>query len=161
MFRHALLLRNLKISGSAGTFGGWESFTGFRCVTGERPRNIMLHPAIPPCIVQCELVTSPRLYNLGVDYGFGRGVVYELKNVPGRTHILIHSANWPTAIKTATEAEHYQLEGCIAPGAAVTKIQVPAPDGRMLLGVSGSKDAVKALMADMAGESFQLEIKEA
>jgi hypothetical protein len=160
MFRGATLTRNLKISGPEGLFGGWVSSTGFRCVTAERPKNVVIHPAIPTCIVLCELEVSPRLFNLGVDYGFGRGVVYRLHNVPGRDHILIHSANWPTFIKTEHEPEHYQLEGCIAPGAAVTKIQVPDPDGRLVLGVTSSKTAVKALMADMKGDPFQLTIKE-
>ena len=159
--RSATLTRNLKISGAEGTFGGWASATGFTCMTGERPRNVALHPAIPCCVVLCELAVSPRLYEANVDYGFGRGMVYHVRNVPGRDYILIHSANWPTAIKTDKDPQHLQLEGCIAPGSAVGKIQVPAPDGRLVMGVLGSRDATKALMADMHGEPFQLLIKEA
>ena len=141
-----------------GTFGDWESYTGFKCVTAERPNKVH-HPCIPAGTYTCKI----RYSNLhkAQDYGFGEGMVYGIQNVPGRSDIEIHSANWAVPIKTAKEDEHLQLLGCIAPGANITGVLVPEPDGRVLLGVTSSFFATKALMADMKGEEFQLTIKEA
>ncbi len=156
--RTAILTRDKSLSGPDGLFGCWTSDSGFKCMTAERPEGSAIHPPIEPWFGLVKLVQSPRFYKMGVDYGFGRGMVYQLQGVPGRDGIEIHSANWPEIIVTIHEAQHYQLEGCIAPGAAVAKIQVPAPDGRILRGVTSSVDAVKALMRDMGGEAFMLTI---
>lgn len=156
--RTAVLTRNSLILD--GTFGLWKSDSNFKCVTAERPKTADAHPCIPCGVYDCRPVVSPHFYSIGSDFGFGRGVVYEVKNVPGRTNILIHPANWPVPIKTDKDPVHLQLQGCIAPGSAVAKIKVPDPDGRMLTGVTSSRDATVALMRDMGGFSFRLIIKE-
>ena len=69
------------------------------------------------------------------------GWCYEVTNVPGRSHILIHPANW----------EH-QLLGCIALG-----------KGRGVLSgkpaITQSRDAIKEFHAAMREQSFTLEIQ--
>ena len=142
----------------AGTFGDWLSDTGFKCVTLERLK-LGEHGCIPAGTYICELRYSNA--HKTQDYGYGKGMVYGLKDVPGRTDVEIHSANWAVPIKTETEPEHLQLLGCIAPGAAISKVQVPDPDGRLLTGVISSVPACKALYADMKGAAFQLTIQEA
>ena len=145
--------------GPEGTFGKIEASTGYKSITMERPPLIVTHTCIAPGgPFLCEVDLSPAFYGHGTDYGFGRGMVYHVRNVPGRDNILLHSANWPIEIATMADLHHYQLEGCVALGAAVARIQVPAPDLRMLKGITSSFDAVKAFMASMAGEPFMLTI---
>lgn len=160
--KSATLTRDKKKSGPDGTFGAWASGTGFKSATLERPPTGP-HPCIPlppTGTYLCELAVSPCFYAHNADFGYGRGMVYHVRNVPGRDHILIHPANWAVEIKTAKEEKHLQIEGCIAPGAAATKVQVPEPDGRLLPGITSSVFATKALMADMQGQPFLLTILE-
>lgn len=116
-----------------GTFGDYKSDSGFACKTVERP-YIGPHPCIDAGTYLCKIITSPS-----------KGRVYEITNVPERTHILIHAANWYT-----------ELLGCVAPGAEIGPLLTP--DGLMLMGVNKSRITLKALMADMAGEDFELTI---
>jgi len=132
----ATLTRNLKISGPEGTFGSWISGAGFKCVTLERPK-LGEYPCISTGKYICQLRYSEK----------NKGQVYGLLNVPGRSDIEIHSANW-----------FFQLLGCIAPGSTIGKMQTP--DGHMIMGVSSSKATLKALMDDMSGEPFELIILE-
>jgi hypothetical protein len=146
------------LSDSNGTFGLYMSDSGLKTMMTTRPEGAAVHPGAPIGTWLVNLVQSPEWYNRGSDFGMGRGMVYELQNVTGRSHIQIHPGNWPEPIKTATEAEHYQTLGCLLPGAQVANIEVPAPDGRTLRGVTSSVAAVKALYADMEGEPFMLTI---
>jgi len=66
--------------------------------------------------------------------------VYEITEVPERSAILFHSANWP-----------HQLQGCIAPGLKLT----PAKNG---LGVMNSRAAMEVLKAACGTEPFEVEI---
>ncbi len=123
-----------------GTFGLVVSDTGFKAVTCENTAR-----KIPAGTYEAALRYSPK--HAALDFGYGRGMVYGLKDVPGRTDIELHPANLAS-----------QLEGCIAPGAAVAYF--PAPDKKLVQGVTSSRDAVRALMAEMRGQPFQLIIKE-
>src|SRR3990167_7318914 len=122
------------------TFGLMQSDTGFKVVTCENTLR-----RIPSGTYEAELRSSPK--HKGLDFGFGRGMVYGLKDVKGRTNIEIHPANW-----------FFQLEGCIAPGSAVAYLQTP--DKKLVQGITSSRDAVRALMTEMRGRPFQLIIKD-
>lgn len=97
----------MKIEVVRDTFTG-TSTTGqlfvdsqFECFTLERPQNDQQHPCIPEGEYEVLLVApGPHLAEI-----FPYRLFPELQNVPGRSGIFIHPANWA-----------YQLEGCIAPG---------------------------------------------
>lgn len=61
------------------------------------------------------------------------GDVLILKNVPNRTYIEVHSANYP-----------FELKGCIAPG--LDRGEIVGPQGRIYY-VSRSKEALAQLLA--------------
>jgi hypothetical protein len=163
ILKTALLTRNIKISGPDGTYGKMSA-SGFDSVSMERPPvGVVIHPLIPLPLINpylVELALSPAFYAQGLDLGYGRGMIYHVRGVPGRDYILIHPANWPVMIIKANDPQHYQLEGCIALGAAVAMLQVPTPDGRTLKGITSSVEACKAFYAAMGGQPFNLEIKE-
>ena len=134
------LTRNKGQMGKYGTFGKIDA-NGFKSNTME-PSPTAEHPCIPKGSYVCKLGVSPHFWETHTDYGFGRGVVYHVQNVPNRSHILIHAANWPS-----------QLQGCIALGSAVY-----GKEGYM--GILSSKPAVKAFMEAMKGQDFILNIIE-
>jgi len=143
----ATITRNMKISGPDGTFGGISGPNGYAAATAERAKTGD-HPCIPP---PADFYLAELRYSAAhkdLDLGYGKGMVYGIKDVPGRTDIEIHPANWP-----------FQLLGCVALGAAVASIQ--APDGVMRRGVTSSIAACKAFYAAMRGRPFRLYIKEA
>jgi hypothetical protein len=146
------------LSDSNGTFGLYMSDSGLKTMMCTRPEGAAVHPGAPAGTWPVKVVQSPEWYNRNADFGLGRGMVYELQDVPCRSHIQVHPGNWPEPIKTATDPQHYQTLGCLLPGAQVANIEVPAPDGRTLRGVTSSVAAVKALYADMGGEPFMLTI---
>ena len=71
--------------------------------------------------------------------------------MPGRTAILIHSAN-----------VFEQLLGCLAPGEQIQIMDLDY-DGQHInhLGISNSRNTLAALIADLGKETFRLIIKEA
>lgn len=74
----------------------------FENFTIERSADDPAHPCIPEGEYEVLLVPpGPRLSSIFDDYN----LFPELQNVPGRSGIFIHPANWAS-----------QLEGCIAPG---------------------------------------------
>jgi len=85
---------------------------------------------ITPGTYKCEWHTSPKY-----------GPCYEVTGVEGRSHILIHPANWS-----------HQLLGCIALG-----------KGRGVLNgkpaITQSRDAIKEFHNHMAQQPFTLEVK--
>ena len=147
------------LSGADGSFGLYISDSGFKTAMGARPQGAAIHPPPPFGTWLTKLVQSPEWYNRGSDFGLGRGMVYELQDIPGRSHIQIHPGNWMVPIRTTTDTEHYQTLGCLLPGAQVANIVVPPPDGRTLRGVTASVTVVKALYADMGGNPFMLAIE--
>lgn len=128
-----------------GTFGVL-TFGAQRCYTVELPwrDNRRQRSCIPPGRYACAIVQSPR---------FGR--VYGVANVPGRTHVLIHSANFGGDVDLGW---HTQLHGCIAPCQRLGAMRNPA--GRMQAAGLVSRPATQALMAWAAGRPFTLEITE-
>lgn len=105
--------------------------------------NARQRSCIPVGVYQCALVRSPRF-----------GVVYEVKDVPGRTHILIHPANLAGDIEKGWETE---LHGCIAP--AVRLGAMKNDIGRMQPAGLVSRTATRELMEWAGGKSFTLEIQ--
>lgn len=130
-------------SDDLGTFGRLVT-DRFDCVSLECPdrNNAPMVSCIPAGKYICELVQSPKF-----------GSVYEVKNVPDRKHILIHSANW-----AGDEAKGYytDLHGCIALGGLVANLKTPK--GHVQKGVSSSKATLNAFMQLMGGEPFELTI---
>jgi hypothetical protein len=82
-----------------------------------------------------------------------KGLVYGVQDVPGRSHVLIHSANFAgdAALGWATE-----LQGCIAPCTYHGKMR--NPQGAMQLAGLVSKPACNSFMSALAGQPFILEI---
>lgn len=128
-----------------GTFGDYLSDTGYRCVTLERAKTGPF-PCIPAGVYKCELRWSNK--HKARDYGFGYGMVYGVKDVKGRTDILLHPANFAQ-----------ELQGCIALGMEAKLI--PLDGGFKQMGIVTSRVAVIGMMGDMRGEEFTLTILEA
>ncbi len=93
---------------------------------------------IPTGTYRCEIVQSPK---------FGR--VYGVRDVPGRSNILIHAANYG-----GDKAKGYRSEllGCIAP------CMVHGQLNGQMAGLS-SRAALAELMAWAGGAPFELEIR--
>ena len=128
--KNAIITRYGSLPGM-GTFGGLKT-DGFHCLTVEREwhGNEPEISCIPLGNYTCSLVNSPHF-----------GLVYEVLNVPGRSHILIHPAN--------IESE---LKGCIALGEQYFWYK-----GQ--LAVSNSRDTLEEFMHLMDGEDFHLIIE--
>lgn len=127
-----------------GTFG--RLIFGTNVVhTVELPwrNNARQRSCIPVGSYPCSIVNSPR---------FGR--VYGVANVPGRSHILIHSANVAGDVDMGWDS---QLHGCIAPAERLGAIKNTA--GRMQRAGLVSRPALRRLMAWADGKPFTLEIE--
>jgi hypothetical protein len=135
--KHATLTRDP--STDEGTFGSIV-FDGETLHTIELPwrDNKPRESCIPVGVYRCEIVQSPR---------FGR--VYGLKDVPGRSHILIHAANYGGDVSKGYRSD---LLGCIAPCMAFGRL-----NGQMA-GLN-SRAALGDLMAWAGGQPFELEIR--
>lgn len=97
---------------------------------------------VPPGSYRCALTNSPK---------FGR--VYMLLDVPGRSHVLIHPANFAGDSSLGWTT---QLEGCIAPCMRVGVMRNNA--GAMQSAGLVSRPAWNLLMAWAKGAPFTLEI---
>lgn len=143
--RIVTLTRDLKNSGPLGTPGHIDTGS-FQCASLERPPAgyVKDHPSIPAGEYDVDWTDVHPHHN----------PCYEIMHVPGRTAILIHSANW-----------FQQLLGCVAPGAKWEEVvdlggeHLGAP-GAKQLGVSASGPALKALLDDLHRQNFRLIIKE-
>lgn len=129
-------------SDAVGTFGALAAehlyWTLERPKTGE-------HPCIPLGEYDVKWTTDHPHHPDGC---------YEIQNVPGRTAILIHSANW-----------FQELLGCIALGDMVEIVEgmLPVDDGGTPIkqkGISGSKGAVARFVEEMEKKPFKLVIME-
>lgn len=97
---------------------------------------------IPKGMYSCSLVKSPK---------FGR--VYGVHNVPGRSNVLIHSANLAGDVDMGWDT---QLHGCIAP---VTRLgAMRNKSGAMQRCGLVSRPALAKLMTWAGGQPFTLEI---
>lgn len=128
-----------------GTFG-LLSFGAQRVHTVELPwrDNRSQRSCIPPGAYRCALVKSPK---------FGR--VYGVQNVPGRSNVLIHSANLAGDVEMGYTT---QLHGCIAPVQRLGAMRNAA--GAMQAAGLVSRPALAALMEWADGAPFDLEITE-
>lgn len=118
-----------KKTSEKGTFGSIELPSGKILQTLELPwrNNKVKVSSIPATSYTCKITNSPKF-----------GHVYEVKNVEGRSHILIHAGNWIS-----------DIQGCIMVG-------MSADDNRLY----NSKKALNLLMTEMADKDFTLEIVE-
>lgn len=141
--RLALLTRGP--STDQGTFGELVLDGGPALKSVELPwrNNATGASCIPVGRYRCELVNSPR---------FGR--VYEVRDVPGRTNILIHAANFAG---DKALGWHSELLGCIAPARRVDALTNPT--GLVQRAGLESRPALAALMAWAGGLPFSLEIR--
>lgn len=139
--RKVLLTRNE--TGPDGTFGRIATDNMFQASTLELPwaNNKPNESCIPEGTYLCSLVDSPK---------YGR--VYEIKGVPGRSHILFHPLNW-----------HTQSNGCVGIGRSEGMV-FDAKRGGKYRGILSSRDAVLGFMADLTDstgkqEPFELTVR--
>lgn len=120
-------------------FGGKQS-----CRSLELPwrGNRVQRSCIPEGAYRCGLIRSPR---------FGR--VYGVMGVPGRSAILIHSANLAGDIDLGWDT---QLHGCIAPCERLGSLRNRA--GRFQRAGLVSRPAVSRFMSWAGGAPFTLEV---
>lgn len=117
--------------GDKGTRGKLYNVQDFVCETIERPQTGE-HPCIPEGWYIAKRYNSPK----------NKRIVWQLEDVPNRTNIQLHIANWPS-----------ELEGCIAPGKEIGY----SPNGEP--GVLKSGQAFEEFMALTADEeqiAFQI-----
>ena len=128
-----------------GTFGSLQLEDGPLLRTTELPwrDNATGRSCIPPGKYRCEIVNSPRF-----------GKVYEVRDVPGRSNILLHAANFGGDKELGW---HSELLGCIAPAMAIGTLKNPMCNAQRA-GLR-SKEALAALMAWGGGLPFELEVK--
>ncbi len=126
--------------GTLGTLTG----PGLSLHTIELPwaDNAPQHSCIPVGTYEADPFQSPT-----------KGRVHLLKNVPDRSMIEIHSANFAGDVTKGWES---QLLGCIAPGLGVGRLQ--NADGKMQMGVLHSKAALARLFEVTGGQPFTLTI---
>lgn len=107
-------------------------------VTHNYHGHIFMNRSIPEVVYDLQLRDSPVVQRTtGGEFDQG----YEVVDVPGRTFIMLHPANWP-----------HEVKGCIAPGM----------DYRIMRGnqaVTSSRDAFREVMAELEGvEDIQLTV---
>lgn len=121
-----------------GTFGKLSG-EGLNLHTLELPwrENQSKYSCIPPGEYLCTPCNSPRFRE-----------VYEVRNVPGRTHILIHSGNFAG---DTTKGLRSDVEGCILLGLSRGKLYNQDA-------VLQSKDAMMRFMQTMNKREFILKI---
>lgn len=134
--REATLVRDP--SEDTGTFGILK-IGMFSCYSLELPwrNNAQEISCIPPGKYKCRMINSPKF-----------GYVYEVCEVPNRTHILFHSGNTAGDVSLGLKSDS---NGCILVGNAIGDI-----DGQRAL--LNSKDALKRFMSEAGGEFFLLSI---
>jgi len=116
----------------------------YLCMILERPdlENEQEISCIPEGTYHCKLVHSSlmeRIFSEELDSGHPElAYTYEVQNVPMRTHILFHPANYP-----------HELKGCLAPGDEY------APKIPM---VTNSKTTYRILRDYIKDDEFQLMI---
>lgn len=127
-------------SSEQGTFGALLIGNTFFCYTGELPwhDNQRNTSCIPAGKYYCTLVDSPKF-----------GKVYQVKDVPERSHILFHAGNF------VGDRPKYKSnsDGCILPGSSVGDIGSQKA-------VIASRYSLKRFMDHMSCEDFVLIIKD-
>lgn len=139
-----VLIERIQTS-SEGTFGKLYVDGKFLCYTGELPRyagnpdieNERRTDCIPAGSYPVAIKQSPK---------FGR--VYEIKNVPNRSAILIHKGNFCGDVKKGLKSH---VEGCIILGEDIAKLEGQTA-------VVKSRSAFGKFMLLTAGKPFALDI---
>ena len=125
-----VLVRNAYLpSGTLGSIvlpDGRKLFTVERAWLGNR-RN---ESCIPPGVYQCKPFSGEKFKD-----------VFEVCDVPERSYILFHAANYPS-----------QLQGCIAPGLQQVTQRVDEP------AVMNSRAAMDVLREAVPDDGFELEV---
>ncbi len=130
------LMLNRYDSDDNGTFGTLAG-EGMLLTTLELPwrDNKPNMSCIPKGDYICELVQSPHF-----------GQVYQIQNVPGRSHILIHPGNLAGDVALGLRSDS---EGCILPGLFRTTVAGQS-------GIAHSRSALAWLMNNLGGQPFKL-----
>lgn len=133
-------------STDAGTFGVFR-FGSTSVHSLELPwrDNRRARSCIPAGVYQCAIVKSPRF-----------GLVYQVQNVPGRDHVLIHRANLGGDVDKGLDTE---LQGCIAPFMRLGAMR----NSKGVMQAAGlvSSSAFRQFMEWAGGKPFTLEIENA
>lgn len=127
-------------TGDEGTFGAIVFDGGFVLQTLELPweENALNISCIPCGMYTCELDDSPKF-----------GSTYQIRDVPGRSHILFHAGNW-AGRKSMPELQS-NVEGCILVGHARVRMGEPRQ-----MAVQESRRALDDMQIHLKGESFEL-----
>lgn len=151
MTRKKVTLRRIE-AGDDGVYGVLTTPSGLQVYTLECPwrGNREGVSCIPAGNYVVEWTTKPA-----------HGECYEVKEVPGRTAILFHAANWAGDVSRGYVTE---LHGCIAPGRSIQDAMVlrgalKTPTRATQKGVTSSRDALGALVDDLEKENFVLVIE--
>ncbi|MCD1628477.1 DUF5675 family protein [Marinobacter shengliensis] len=122
-----------------GVFGKWKFPDGWECFTVERPwlDNKPMVSCIPDGVYSLGLRYSPTVQRI-TRGRYREG--WEIQDVPGRTFIMVHPANWPT-----------DLNGCVGVGEAYTELQ--GRDGKMHKAVTNSQKVFDEVMSRMEDRS--------
>lgn len=137
--RHGTLKRTT--TSDHGTFGQLVLDDGSTFCTGELPwrKNRKGLSCVPTGTYICVPFMSKR-----------HGMCYLLQDVPGRSDVEIHSANF---MGDRTLGYHCELLGCIALGESIDQMD----SQRCLL---NSKKAIRRFMEAMQGRNLELTIQE-
>ena len=143
--RTATLVRNVGDDDSQGTFGTMTLDDGSNWHSLELPWRDNDHgtSCIPTGTYLCQTINSPKHGN----------PTYQVKAVPGRGMIEIHSANFAGEVSGGWES---QLLGCIALGKTVGEMDNTS--GNQQLAVLSSKVAIAEFYANLNSEDFTLTI---
>jgi hypothetical protein len=127
-------------SSSDGTFGRLFLPSGLTLLTGELPwrDNKSQSSCIPTGTYQCKSFNSPKF-----------GKCYILAEVPSRSYVLIHPANY---CGLASEGKKQELMGCIALGLGTGKVS----NQKILI---NSRSAVLKFQAELNWQPFTLIIQ--
>jgi hypothetical protein len=82
------------------------------------------------------------------------GMVYHVLNVPGRTGILLHKANWAGDV---AKGLHSDLEGCLSIGESIGQLETPA--GVLQDAIERSGPAFVDLLLLTGGEDIEVVIR--
>lgn len=139
-------------SDDLGTYSLVSTDSGFQCYGGELPWRadfveVRGRSCVRPFVGILTWGDSPK-----------HGQCYHFPSpLPGgRTDVEVHAANW---MGDAMKGLACQLEGCLALGRAVMNVGFPDRPGFGQKGLSSSKDALDAFVADLARKPFELTLK--
>jgi Family of unknown function (DUF5675) len=118
---------------------------GLQLFSGELPwlNNMRKISCVPVGEYEIRIVQSPK---------FGR--VYQLQEVPKRSHVLIHPANFMGDSVTWDT----QLQGCIALG--FRRVRMANRHGKQQLALGVSRSAVEAFQNALLAKPAMLKIEE-